>query len=77
MKQKIITPPIKNCFCGKSAKIQTWEFGSYYDLCYQVVCEDGHAMSKYCGTPHRAICKWNNRVEQKIKEDEKDIFQGI
>lgn len=61
MPQKIITPDIKNCFCGAKAKIQTWDD---YDFIYQVICENKHTLSKYCRTRHRAICKWNNRIDK-------------
>jgi len=60
MKQKIITPELKECFCGAKSKIQTWDiYGAYI---YQVVCENRHTLTRYCGTRHRAICRWNNRV---------------
>lgn len=62
MAQKIITPEIKNCYCGAKAKIQTWTFS--YDYEYQVVCENNHTLTKYCSKKHRAICIWNNRVSQ-------------
>lgn len=65
-KQKIITPKISNCYCGANAKIQTWDD---YDVIYQVVCENRHTLSKFCITPHRAICKWNNRVKIKLSNN--------
>lgn len=60
--QKIITPPISKCYCGEEAKIQTWES---YDIIYQVVCNNRHTLTKYCGSAHRAICRWNHRVKLK------------
>ncbi len=60
MKQKVITPEISTCFCGAKSKVQTWD--TYGEYIYQVVCENRHTLTKYCGTRHRAICRWNNRV---------------
>lgn len=70
MKQKVITPQINNCYCGSLAKIQTWDI--YGEYIFQVVCENRHTLTRYCGTKHRAICRWNNRVLNKIKDYEKN-----
>ncbi len=60
MKQKIIIPQISKCYCGTNAKIQTWD--NYGEYIYQVVCENRHTLTKYCGTKNRAIHRWNNRI---------------
>ena len=60
MTQQIKIPDIENCFCGANAKIQTWDI--YGEYIYQVVCENKHTLSKYCGSRNRAIHRWNNRV---------------
>jgi len=65
-KQPIITPEISQCYCGAKAKILTWDVYGEYE--YQVKCENKHTLTKYCGTKHRAICRWNNRVLNCIKE---------
>jgi len=62
--QKITTPEISKCYCGASAKVQTWDI--YGENIYQVVCENRHTVTKYCGTKHKAICRWNNRVKLRI-----------
>lgn len=61
MVQKFTTPNIRKCYCGAEAEVLTWTFS--YDYEYQVKCQNGHVLTKYCGTRHRAICRWNNRVE--------------
>ena len=58
-KQPIFTPDITPCFCGGKLKILV-EMNVDMDL-YFVYCENGHS-SPRCGTKHRAICKWNNRM---------------
>ena len=58
MAQKIITPEIAECYCGAKAMAIDW---NYNDM-WVVMCDNNHTLSKKCGTKHRAICKWNNRV---------------
>ena len=66
MKQKVITPQIKKCFCGSETKFETDEYGQ--ELVLRVCCiENNHHFTKYCGTRHKAVCKWNNRVENQTK----------
>lgn len=65
MKQKAVTPEIMKCHCGADARIMTWEVGQ--QLVYRVECTKNHSLSNFCGTWHRAICKWNNRVQILIK----------
>ena len=60
MKQKIKIPNIKICYCGLEGKIRTDERG--HDLIFRVMCDNGHFVSKYCGTVNRAIHRWNNRI---------------
>jgi len=64
MKQKVITPPISTCFCGSKAKVVDWNWNERY----LVMCDNNHTLSKECGSHHKAICLWNNRVAQKLKE---------
>lgn len=66
MKQKVITPPIEDCFCGAKAKpIEDWDFRNQY----RIICDNNHTLTKDCKSIHRAICLWNNRV--KVKKSEK------
>lgn len=62
-KQKVITPEIKNCpNCNDIAVIKTI---LEYDTMYRVVCRScGKCLTKECGSKHRAICKWNNKVDR-------------
>lgn len=59
--QKIKTPEIKKCYCGKDAKVRTWD---EYDIVYRVECESNHSLTRYCKNGHRAICKWNNKIDK-------------
>ena len=59
MKQKIITPPISQCHCGANAHPIDWD----YNGLWVVMCDKNHTMTKPCGTQHRAICRWNNRIK--------------
>ena len=61
MKQKVITPQMKKCFCGSEVKMTSWEYGQEWVV--RVECIDNnHSLTRYCGSTHKAICKWNNRV---------------
>ena len=58
MSQTVKTPAIKACsICGASAKVVDWDFR----MQYRVICDNNHTATKECGTPHRAICRWNNK----------------
>ena len=67
MKQIPKPPSIINCYCGDKAEVFECDDLSigYYNT-WQVMCDRNHTMSKYCGSMHRAICLWNNRVATKI-----------
>lgn len=67
MAQQIKTPEIIDCYCGSKAKIQTWDI--YGEYTFQVVCENKHTLTKYCGSRHRAICRWNNRVTNNLNKN--------
>jgi hypothetical protein len=58
MKQRIITPAISNCAkCGAEARLEEdWDFRDTW----RGVCTNGHSVGRYCGTRHRATCRWNN-----------------
>ena len=58
--QKPITPKIKNCTCGASARPIDWDFRDRW----RVICDNNHTLTEECGTVHRAICLWNNRIEK-------------
>lgn len=64
-KQKIITPEVSDCYCGAKARTIDW----YYNDQWKVYCDKNHTLSKECGSRHRAVCLWNNRVKE-IKEKE-------
>ena len=69
MKQPIFTPELKKCSCGEIPKIMTWSYRSCSSsIIYIVQCPNGHFYSKYCETQHRAICLWNNRVNDISKQ---------
>jgi hypothetical protein len=63
MKQKITTPEILNCYCGAKAHPIDWE---YKDM-WKVYCDNNHTLTKECGSIHRAICLWNNRIKERNK----------
>lgn len=61
MKQKQITPKIKDCAkCGAKAIAIDWDFNDWW----VVMCDNNHTSTRKCGSPHRAICKWNNKQEE-------------
>lgn len=66
MKQPVKTPTIQKCHCGKEAKVKHI-FGIYANdsqaTFYQVQCSNGHSLTKPMGSSHRAICRWNNRLQ--------------
>jgi hypothetical protein len=59
-KQEVKTPPISKCWCNAPAKVEFQEEG--HDLYYRVRCDNGHIMTKFIGSRHKAICRWNHRV---------------
>lgn len=64
MKQKPSTPKPKACSCGKRPIVEDDLFergGSGF--MFRVYCKGcGENLSKWCKSPHRAICRHNNRV---------------
>lgn len=59
--QKVITPTIKRCWCGEDAHIKGgWKWDHW-----QVMCNNKHTLTRECSTVHRAICRWNNRTNDK------------
>ena len=62
MKQPIKTPELKSCLCGTKPTIEEdWDFRDTY----KVICHNcNKSLSKYCSSHHRAICLWNNRIEE-------------
>jgi len=69
--QTPITPPVSDCYCGKKAIAIDWEFRDRW----QVICDSNHTLTKECGSRHRAVCRWNNRVSErkrKLKLDSKN-----
>lgn len=72
MKQKPTTPQIKNCICGSVARVYS-DDGDYsqrggYGFMFMVMCESCRKSTKYCGSRHRAICKWNNKQSKRKPE---------
>ena len=63
-KQPIKTPEIKQCFCGAHARLVDWDFRDMW----RVMCNNNHTLTKECGTKHRAVCRWNARVEARLNE---------
>ncbi len=67
MKQKVKTPEIIVCRCGHTPKVRE-SYDSYdpmraYGVSYEVHCANcTNTGPQYCGSIHRAICKWNNRM---------------
>jgi hypothetical protein len=61
MSQKVITPAIADCAkCKVSAKPEEdWDFHNTW----RIVCLNYKHSTKYCGTVHRATCRWNNAQE--------------
>ena len=67
MSQKLITPEISECpRCGSSnTKCISENFNEQYHVeCYSC----NQTLTRECGSRHRAICKWNNRVNQLTQE---------
>jgi len=63
MKQKVITPPIKNCLCGKTPNIVPSDNGGHnYEVYFMVECACGKKWPKNASTKHRAICRWNHKI---------------
>ena len=58
--QKVITPYTSKCHCGLPAHAIDWDFNDKW----AVMCDNNHTMTKPCGTKHRAICLWNNRIKK-------------
>lgn len=70
MKQEVKTPNILRCWCGaESEAFQSME----NQFMYQVMCKQNHTLSKECGSVHRAVCLWNNRVVQHNQEFKEKI----
>jgi len=58
--QKAVTPKVSDCYkCGKKARAIDWDFNDRW----QVMCDGNHTATGKCNSPHRAICKWNNKQE--------------
>lgn len=72
-KQKLITPSINKCWCGEEADCIDWDD----KFMYRVICKKNHSLTKECGTRHRAIVLWNNRVKDKIEHLKVDLTKGI
>ena len=58
MKQRVITPQISKCWCGADVGVLDWD----HRMMYRAWCDNGHTLTNECGSQHRAICKWNNRI---------------
>jgi len=63
--QKVIKPNINNCWCGEKAI--PYEDYNFRNL-YRIECKNGHVMTKFCNY-HRAVCRWNNRVAEKLAKE--------
>lgn len=61
-KQKPITPPIEDCWCGEGARVLD---SDVHQMMCQVECWANHTLTKDCGSFHRAVCLWNNRVKER------------
>ena len=65
MKQKVKTPELVKCLCGHTPQVRRSYDQRSYDRSYEVHCKDcGKTGPQYCKNKHRAICKWNNRIEK-------------
>ena len=64
--QKPKTPKITQCECGKHTRIVSddgdYSQGGGYGFMYRVECQGNHIRTKYCGSRHRAIWRWNNSL---------------
>lgn len=70
MKQKVKTPELVKCLCGHTPQVRRSYDPRSYDRSYEVHCKDcGKTGPQYCKNKHRAICKWNNRIERHVAED--------
>jgi hypothetical protein len=66
MKQKLITPPIMDCICMSKARLIDWEFRDRW----RVMCDKNHTFTGEFNTRHRAVCRWNNEVSRRVKDEE-------
>ncbi len=63
MKQKVITPKLKDCYCGSKAKVVWMNYDNF-----QVHCiENDHRITPEMGSRHRAIFRWNNTLDKMKK----------
>ncbi len=69
MKQQVIIPEVRNCFCGSKARTIDWDFrGQWVVMCDQ----KNHTMTRQCATRNRAIHRWNERVTHMLMLLESD-----
>jgi len=64
-----LTPPISNCArCNAPAQCLDWDFRDQW----RVMCNNNHVDTRECGTPHRAICRWNNKQKKRLLNEKKE-----
>jgi hypothetical protein len=65
MKQKVITPQLKHCICGCLPEVvsATQTGFNHYERHYSVKCNCSREWPRNSKSIHRAICKWNNRID--------------
>lgn len=66
MKQRITTPPLKNCICGSVPEVRVASLTGWmhYDKHWCVECGNcKRVWPRNTKSKHRAICKWNNKME--------------
>jgi len=81
MTQTPNTPAISKCHCGADADV----YGTYSGNHWQVVCVNraAHTLTRECGSRHRAVCLWNNRLlshtptPKPIKQVVQSILRGV
>jgi hypothetical protein len=58
VKQKVHTPAIACCArCNTPGRLEEdWGFRDTW----KIICFNCNRSTKYCGTRHRAVCRWNN-----------------
>lgn len=59
LKQKIITPSLVKCSCGKYPEIID-HAENFHNLVLRFECK--HHSKKFSGNYHKAVCRWNNYI---------------
>lgn len=60
MKQKVITPKVKNCQCGSEARAIWMDHDQWQVHCVY----NDHRLTPEMGSKHRAVCRWNNTIDK-------------